>query len=334
VLNPVYYAVSGVMWVWHQLFGAILGPSSGLAWALSVIFLVITLRAIMLKPFISQMRSARQMRLLAPQMTKLRERYKNDKVKLAEETRKLQSDHGVNMLAGCLPALLQLPVFIGLLHVLRSFNRPGLSFEENAAIANYAFPPDLVRSFLEARLFGTPLSAWVSMSQEQLDSFGAHVEHWEVYAVAVPLMLIAAVATHFSARHSLELQAASGQSNAQMMSIMKYTPWLFPLGVIAGGLFGGFPVAILLYWLTNNVWTLVQQRLVHGYLDRHPVELTKKPATDGGAPATDGPAPRLAPKPGAKPVKPSVSAGVPRGGSTSNKPKRNSSGHRPSKRRR
>jgi YidC/Oxa1 family membrane protein insertase len=76
-----------------------------------------------------------------------------------------------------------MPVFLALLHVLRYFNRPGLGFEQNAAIPNYVFGPDEVRSFLEARLFGAPLSSYIVMPQSLLDSFGAHVQRWEVVAV-------------------------------------------------------------------------------------------------------------------------------------------------------
>jgi hypothetical protein len=50
VRDPVYLAVSGVMWCWHQLFGFLLGPASGAAWALSVVFLVLTLPALLQVP--------------------------------------------------------------------------------------------------------------------------------------------------------------------------------------------------------------------------------------------------------------------------------------------
>ena len=62
MLDVFYYPVSALMWVWHTLFALVLGPSSGLAWALSVVFLVLTLRALMIKLFLVQMRSARAMR--------------------------------------------------------------------------------------------------------------------------------------------------------------------------------------------------------------------------------------------------------------------------------
>ena len=103
------------------------------------------------------------MRALAPQMAQLRKQYGDDRRKLAEETQKMQREHGVDPLGALVPALIQVPVFLALLHVLRYFNRPGLTFEQNAAIPNYVFGPDQVRSFLEARLFGAPLSAYVRM---------------------------------------------------------------------------------------------------------------------------------------------------------------------------
>ncbi|MDN5748016.1 MAG: membrane protein insertase YidC, partial [Pseudonocardia sp.] len=252
LLDPIYYVVSAVLWGWHQVFGLLLGPASGAAWALSVVFLVITLRALLIRPFVSSVRSGRRLRALAPQLAELRERHRDDPARLAAQTRSLQAEHGVSAWGGCLPALAQMPVFLGLLHVLHGFHRPGLSVEQNAAVANYALPAEEVRSFLAARLFGAPLSSYLSMPQDLLDSFGAHIDRWEVAAVTVPLMLVAAVATHFSARHSLAQQSLTGPA----ATVLRWTPWIFPLGAVLGGLFLPFPVAILLYWLTNNVWTL------------------------------------------------------------------------------
>lgn len=269
MLNVLYYPLSAVMWFWHQVFGLVLGPASGVAWGLSVVFLVLTLRILMIKPFLAQVRAGHRMQVIALQLSELRKRHAGDKRKLLEETQKLQYEHGINPLGGCLPLLIQIPVFFALLHVLNHFNRRGLSFEQNAAIPNYVFGTDEVRSFLQARLFGAPLSSYIGMPQALLDSFGAHVQRWEVVVVAVPLLLLAAVATHITARFSLRQQQASqialeaGSQAAQVASFMRLTPWLFPLGTIVGGLFFPFPIAILLYWLANSVWTMVQQHLVY-----------------------------------------------------------------------
>jgi YidC/Oxa1 family membrane protein insertase len=193
-----------------------------------------------------------------------------------------------------------LPVFLALLHVLRYFNRPGLSFEQNAAIPNYVFGPDQVRSFLQARLFGAPLSSYITMPQSLLDSFGTHVDRWEVVAVAVPLLLLAAVATHITARFSLRQQQVgqvaleAGSQAAQVAAFMRWTPWIFPLGAIVGGLFFPFPIAILLYWLTNSAWTMAQQHLVHRAMATEAAQITAQ------APARA----ETAPRPGQKPTLP------------------------------
>src|SRR6185503_15857857 len=270
--------------------------------------------ALMIKPFLAQMRSARAMRALSPQLAELRKRHGSDRRRLAEETQKLQRAHGVNPLGALAPALIQLPVFLALLHVLRYFNRPGLTFEQNAAIPNYVFGPAQVRSFLEARLFGAPLSAYVRMPQELLDSFGHHVDRIDVIAVAVPLMVLAAVATHFTARASLRHQAsavpleeaAATGSTELAMQFMRWSPWIFPLGVLLGGLVAAFPVAILLYWLTNNLWTLVQQRIVFRRLAAEeaarpvPVVVPVSVVPESVAPEPVVAAPAL--RPGAKPL--------------------------------
>ena len=54
MLNFIFYPVSFILWVWHEVFGFLLGPDNGVAWALSVMFLVFTLRAILYKPFVHQ----------------------------------------------------------------------------------------------------------------------------------------------------------------------------------------------------------------------------------------------------------------------------------------
>ena len=122
-LDFVYYPVSWIMWVWYKAFAFLLGPSNFFAWALSVMFLVFTLRAILYKPFVKQIRTTRQMQELQPQIKALQKKYGKDRQRMALEMQKLQREHGFNPILGCLPMLAQIPVFLGLYHVLRSFNR-------------------------------------------------------------------------------------------------------------------------------------------------------------------------------------------------------------------
>ena len=113
-LDIIYYPVSAIMWVWYKAFGFVLGPSNFFAWALSVMFLVFTLRAILYKPFVRQIRTTRQMQELQPQIKALQKKYGKDRQRMALEMQKLQKEHGFNPILGCLPMLAQLPVFLGL----------------------------------------------------------------------------------------------------------------------------------------------------------------------------------------------------------------------------
>lgn len=277
MLNFIYYPVSWIMWVWHWLFDKILPDSpggSGVAWALSVVFLVFTLRAILYKPFVKQIRTTKKMQEINPQMQAIRKKYSNDRVKMTEEMQKLQKEHGFNPLLGCLPMLLQIPVFIGLFHVLRSFNRmgtgmgqEGLSSEQTRALGNYAFSPDLVENFLDARLFGVPLSSFITQPTTEFAAFvpeGMPVDftRWQIAALVVPLMIVASFATHMNSRASVSRQTAEAMENPQTRIMNRLSLWVFPLGILATGPF--FPVAILLYWVSNNLWTYGQQHIVFG----------------------------------------------------------------------
>ena len=113
-LDFVYYPVSWIMWAWYKLFASMLGPSNFFAWALSVMFLVFTLRALLYKPFVRQIRTTRQMQELQPQIKALQKKYGKDRQRMALEMQKLQREHGFNPILGCLPMLAQIPVFLGL----------------------------------------------------------------------------------------------------------------------------------------------------------------------------------------------------------------------------
>lgn len=315
-LNFIYYPVSFILWCWHWVFGLVFGPSNAFGWALSIVFLVFTLRVILLKPAISQIRSMRKMAAFAPEIKKLQKKYANDKQRQAQEMQKLQREHGVNPLGGCLPMLLQVPVFIGLNHVLRSFQNPN--------IGNYFFSAHDVKTYLDADLFGAHLGDAIL----GIGSWGGTPGwHWEVAPVAIPLMILASIATHFTARLSVNRQISTNPAGTPQSAFMqKITLYVFPLGVLVFG--GALPVGLLLYWLSNNGWTLGQQHFVFQRIDKEeeakkveaveqraalapkvgqkPTQVRRRPANATGSAATTTeatkPAPGTKPAAGAKPA--------------------------------
>jgi YidC/Oxa1 family membrane protein insertase len=270
-LDIFYYPVSWIMWVWYKLFAAVLGPSNFFAWALSVMFLVFTLRALLYKPFVRQIRTTRQMQELQPQIKALQKKYGKDRQRMALEMQKLQREHGFNPILGCLPMLAQIPVFLGLYHVLRSFNRttggfgqPHLSVAQNRMTGNYFFSPADVGHFLDANLFGAPIGAFMTQ-RTGLDAF-THFSRPAVIAVGAPVMILAGIATYFNSRASVARQSPEAAANPQTAMMNKLALYVFPLGVVVGGPF--LPLAIILYWFSNNIWTFGQQHYVFGMMEK------------------------------------------------------------------
>ncbi|WP_422749966.1 membrane protein insertase YidC [Mycobacterium sp. WMMD1722] len=283
------------MWVWFKAFSFLLGPDNFFAWALSVMFLVFTLRAILYKPFVRQIRTTRQMQELQPQIKALQKKYGKDRQRMALEMQKLQKEHGFNPILGCLPMLAQIPVFLGLYHVLMSFNRTqtgigrlGLSVEENRSLPNYVFSATDVGHFLDANLFGAPLGATM-IQQHGLEAF-TEFHRVAVIAVGVPIMILAGIATHFNSRASVARQTPEAAANPQTALMNKLALYVFPLGVVVGGPF--LPLAVIMYWLANNIWTYGQQHYVFGKIEKE--EEAKKVAAQERRSAN-------APAPGKKP---------------------------------
>lgn len=281
MLDVLSYPVSVLLWFWHHMLGLALNPGSGATWALSVVLLVITIRAVLVIPALSQARSMRRMGELQPQLAALRSTYSHDRLELNRRIQRLQQEHGVSALGGCLPVLAQIPLFLGIYHVITAFSSTRLS--------NGVLDAGQISSFLQARLGGVPLTAYVAMPGDALHALDAGLSRGDVAAVAVPLVLLAAVATHLAARHSARQQSANPAPNELLRKIIL---WVFPLFPLAGGLFFPFPIAIALYWVTNNVWTLAQNHLVTRHLN---AEDARRHATRAADQCS------RAPKPGQKP---------------------------------
>ena len=299
-LDFVYYPVSWIMWVWYKLFAALLGPSNFFAWALSVMFLVFSLRALLYKPFVRQIRTTRQMQELQPQIKALQKKYGKDRQRMALEMQKLQREHGFNPILGCLPMLAQIPVFLGLYHVLRSFNRttggfgqPHMSVIQNRMTGNYVFTPADVGHFLDANLWGAPIGAFMTQ-HAGLDAF-TYFSRPAVIAVGAPVMIMAGIATYFNSRASVARQSPEAAANPQTAMMNKLALYVFPLGVVVGGPF--LPLAIILYWFANNIWTFGQQHYVFNMIEKEDEakkqEVIQRRAANAPAP---GAKPKRAPK--------------------------------------
>ncbi|TFV88023.1 membrane protein insertase YidC [Blastococcus sp. CT_GayMR16] len=288
MLDWLYTAISWVMKQWHALFSTFLDPAGGITWALSIMFLVVTVRLILFPLFVKQVKSQRAMQELQPEIAKLRKQYGSDRQGMSQAMMALQKERGVNPLAGCLPILPQIPVFLSLFHVLRRL-APG-------ADGLYSWDDTLTDQAARAKLFGAPISASFNMVGAKQDAILEIATYRDIRIVAMVLIVIMCVTTFFTQK---QIMKRSGPVEGQAATVQRLLLYGMPLSLFVSGFF--FPIGVLLYWFTNNLWTLGQQFFILRKLPPPGSDAAKaKAAVD--KPVVD---PRtLAPKPGAKPVRP------------------------------
>jgi YidC/Oxa1 family membrane protein insertase len=268
-VNPLNYLYEAVGWVFTHIYDVLkpaFGPTSGWTWFFSIVILVALMRLLMVPLFIKQMHTTRAMATLQPQMAALRKKYKNDKQTLNQETMKLYQEAGVNPLMGCLPFVLQLPLFFGLFSVLRAI-------ADGKAI--YGLPAAMVHAGQHAKILG------VSIADKVLFTHNLSVPlHSKL--VIVGFVLISMATTFLTIRQSQKrgMMPAATPDNP-MASSQKYMTYIMPFFALTG-LY--WPFGLVLYWVTTNVWTLGQQWILGR---RYPYT---PPAADG----TAAPAPAAA----------------------------------------
>ncbi len=293
MLNPLYTAVSWVLLRWYQLFTFLgLSKDSGLTWALSIIMLVVTARLLLFRFFVKQVHYQRRMQEMQPKIKKLQEKHKGDKATLQREMMAMQQAEGFNPISGCLPMFLQIPIFISLFHVLKHMSAAVSPSYPPNKLTLYGFTSDQTLSAARAKLFGSaPLAATLRESSERI-----HLLHGDVTAtrvVSLVLVLISAAATYITQRAVMKNQTTPPEGQAAMIQR------LMQIGIPVSVVFSGFifPLGVLLYWFTSNLWTMGQQFYIFRF---HPHTPGDTAAVAAGPVGEVGKT--LAPKVGQKPV--------------------------------
>src|SRR5918994_4220865 len=145
-MTPLYFAISFVLDLFHQLFSMFMDPAGGAAWALSIIGLTLVIRAALIPLFVKQIKSSRNMQLIQPKVKELQKKYGHDRERLAQETMALYKDTGTNPFASCLPILVQMPIFLALFRML---DQAAKHKKEHGFLNK-----DLAESFGQSELFG------------------------------------------------------------------------------------------------------------------------------------------------------------------------------------
>ena len=243
-------------------------PSYGIA----IILLTITVRILLLPLTIKQTRSMQGMQKIQPKVKELQRKYKGNRQKLNEELMKLYKEHQVNPLGGCLPLVLQLPVFFALYRVLTSGGGTEYLPQGSSLVQSIR---EGAERFLGMNLACSPAAAGrgvVRVAQQAAEvSCGTGTGARIPYFIMVALM----VATTFYQQK--QMQKASSGPQAQQMKIITTIMPVF-LGFISFQIAAG----VLVYWVTTNTWQIAQQTVMLRRREEAPVA-SKDGKANGGA---------------------------------------------------
>ncbi len=124
IMAPIEWLVAWIMYGFHQALTALgMDPAGGWTWALSIVGLVVVMRAAMIPLFVKQIMASRKMQMIQPELQKIQKKYKGksdpeSRQAMTQETMELYKKEGTNPFSSCLPILVQSPFFFGL------FSRP------------------------------------------------------------------------------------------------------------------------------------------------------------------------------------------------------------------
>jgi YidC/Oxa1 family membrane protein insertase len=269
----MYWAISQILLFWHTVWSFLSGKTflaTNWDWILAIVFLVVTVRVILFPLFVKQIKSQRAMQAIAPQIKELQEKHKGDRETLQKEMMELYRKEKANPLMGCLPMFLQIPVFLGLFHVLRRVY-PG-----NQAKTLYGWSVEQFDSASSAKLFGAPI--WGTFSTGSTN-----------VKIVAGVLVVIMIATTFLTSRQMILKTGWAEDPNQKL-VQRLMLYGIPASLLISG--GIFPIGVVIYWVVQNLFSMGQQFWV---LRKYPPPKMSKIATAGakgaagrGTPASRG----------------------------------------------
>jgi len=250
ILWPIKWVIEAILVAFHSLITTTgMDPDAGITWVLSIVGLVLVVRAALIPVFVRQIKSQRRMLEVAPHLKKIQDKYKGKKDQFSREamqreTMALYKKTGTNPLSSCLPLLLQMPIFFGLFSVLQSAQSEG----NPAGIG--LLNQELATSFGTSELLGAPLHLAISTADGNV-----------AVIVIASIMVVLMTASQFITQLQIMSKNQSPEmQNSPMYKQQKLLLYLLPLVFAFSGF--TFPLGVMFYWLVSNFWTMVQQFIV------------------------------------------------------------------------
>ena len=276
MLDPIFNLLASLIEWFYSLV-----PSYGFA-----IIAITTVVLVVLSPLTYRStKSMVAMRQLQPQVKRLQKKHKGDREKLNQEMMALYQEHNVSPLSGCLPILIQSPVFIVMFRVIRGITRRssdagfanGGSFARRAAAENAAsageainvnlFTETASRNFNPEYLHreeGKEAQMYLDLVQDnKMDWIGLDLSRspWEVLQTgigdALPYLAMVVIVAFLGWYQQRQIQGRmTGEVSSQQQMIMKIIPWMLPIFSFT------MPAGLVLYFIVSALLRIVQQAYI------------------------------------------------------------------------
>lgn len=267
--NVIENAFSPLITLFESIMVFIHNNLVGGSWGLAIIGLTVVIRAALVPLTFRQLKSMQEMQRLAPQISALKEKYKEDKQRQQQEIMAFYREHKINPLASCLPLLLQLPVFISLFYMLQS------------DLKKHICGTRLVEHY--NALHHTAITSVAHLPGKYIQSTGCQsVDPGsakflflpDITSKATGAALIVLIVLYVGSQVFSTL-VATATADPNQRRLMLLLPLVFVVILYR------YPAGLLVYWITTNLWTIVQQYLIKRHMGPPPAPIEADSSKNG-----------------------------------------------------
>ncbi len=236
--NVIQSAFSPLIKLFESIMVFIHNDLVGGSWGLAIVGLTVLIRAVLVPLTYRQLKSMQEMQRLAPQISALKEKYKDDKQRQQQEMMKFYQERGINPLASCLPLLLQLPVFVSLFYMLRT---------------------DLKKHICGPALTAHHIITSKAIEKATCNAVDPHSAKFlfipDITAKATGVVLVVLILLYVGSQLASTL-IATATADPNQRRLMLLLPVVFVVILYR------YPAGLLVYWITTNLWTVGQQSVI------------------------------------------------------------------------
>jgi YidC/Oxa1 family membrane protein insertase len=263
IFQPLITVFEAVLKFFHNSVGA--------GWGLSIVLLTVLIRLVLVPLTLKQFKSMRALQTLQPELKAIQAKYKEDKQRQQQELMKFYKENNVNPLASCLPLVAQLPVFISLFYMLRKDLRDNIC-------------PSVQTAYRAAKHLGKSATVACTKGPGGVHAPGAAHAGFlfikDLTNSASGATLVVLILLYVGTQLASTLMMSTPTMDPTQRKLMMFMPLIFVLFII------NFPAGVIVYWVTTNSWTILQQYVVKRRLGPATPPAV---ATAGGGTITGGP---------------------------------------------